>query len=105
MMQRAARSRGIDMSHMRSRQIQPEDFQRFDYIYALDEANLDDLLQMSPPEHRHKIKLFLEYAPDLGPDVPDPYYGGHDQAERVMEIIEDGALALLENLLKTEICP
>jgi protein-tyrosine phosphatase len=104
-MQRAARVRGIDMSHMRSRQIRPEDFERFDHIYALDEANLSDLLRMAPPEHHHKIKLFLAYAPDLGPDVPDPYYGGHNQAERVLDIIEEGAEALLSHLLKTEICP
>lgn len=104
-MQRAARQRGIEMSHLRSRQVQPEDFQRFDFIYAMDRANLDDLLWMAPPEQHHKIKLFLSHAPDLGPDVPDPYYGGRNQAEQVMDIIEDGALALLEHLLKTEICP
>ncbi len=104
-MQQAARRRGIEMSHLRSRQVQPDDFERFDFIFAMDRANLDDLRWLAPPEHHHKIKLFLEYAPDLGPDVPDPYYGGRNQAERVMDIIEDGALALLEHLLKTEICP
>jgi len=104
-MQNAARSRGIDMSHLRARQVQPDDFERFDYIFAMDRSNLEDLLWMSPPEHQHKISLFLAHAPDLGPDVPDPYYGGRDQAERVLEIIEEGAQALLEHLLKTEICP
>jgi protein-tyrosine phosphatase len=104
-MQRAARGRGIDMSHIRARQITPEDFRRFDYIFAMDRANLDELLWMAPPEHHHKISLFLAQAPDLGPDVPDPYYGGHNQAERVMDIIEEGADALLTHLLKTEICP
>jgi len=101
-MQRAARQRGIEMSHLRARQVQPEDFEQFDYLFAMDRSNRDDLLWMAPLEHRHKISLFLSQAPDLGPDVPDPYYGGHDQAERVMDIIEDGALALLEHLLKTE---
>ncbi len=104
-MQRAAQRRGLEMSHLRARQVHPSDFERFDYIYAMDRANLQDLLWMAPPEHHHKIELFLAYAPDLGPDVPDPYYGGRDQAERVLDIIEDGALALLEHLLKTEICP
>jgi protein-tyrosine phosphatase len=93
------------MSHIRARQITPEDFRRFDYIFAMDRANLDELLWMAPPEHHHKISLFLAQAPDLGPDVPDPYYGGHNQAERVMDIIEEGADALLTHLLKTEICP
>jgi protein-tyrosine phosphatase len=104
-MQRAARGRGIDMSHIRARQVSPEDFRRFDYIFAMDRSNLDDLLWMAPAEHHHKISLFLSHAPDLGPDVPDPYYGGRHQAERVMEIIEEGAQALLEHLLKTEVCP
>jgi protein-tyrosine phosphatase len=104
-MQRAARRRGIDMSHLRARLVRPEDFEKFDYIFAMDQANLDDLLWMAPPEHHPKISLFLAQAPDLGPDVPDPYYGGRDQAERVMDIIEEGAQTLLEHLLKTEICP
>ena len=104
-MQRAARGRGIDMSHMRARRVSTEDFRHFDYILAMDQANLDELLWMAPPEHHHKIGLFLAHAPDLGPDVPDPYYGGRDQAEQVMEIIEEGAQALLEHLLKTEVCP
>jgi len=104
-MQRAARRRGLKMDHLRARQVQPRDFERFDYIFAMDRANLDELLWMAPPEHHHKIRLFLEQAPDLGPDVPDPYYGGSNQAERVMDIIEEGADALLTHLLKTEICP
>ena len=104
-MQQVARERGIDMSHLRARQVQSADFAQFDYIFAMDRANLDNLRLLAPPEHHHKIKLFLEHAPELGPDVPDPYNGGRIQAERVMDIIEDGALALLEHLLKTEICP
>ncbi len=104
-MQRAAQRRGLEMSHLRARQVNPSDFERFDYIYVMDRANLQALLGMAPPEHHHKIALFLAYAPDLGPDVPDPYYGGRNQAERVFDIIEEGALALLEHLLKKEICP
>ena len=104
-MQRAVRARGLDMSHLRARQVQPEDFQRFDYIFAMDRANLEDLRWMAPSEYHDKIRLFLEHAPELGPDVPDPYYGGVDQAERVLEIIEEGAEALLAHLLQSEICP
>ncbi len=104
-MRQAARQRGLEMDHLRARQVQPEDFQRFDFIYAMDRANERDLLRMAPPQHRHKIQRFLAYAPDAGPDVPDPYYGGPGQAQRVLDIIEDGAAALLEHLLKTEICP
>ena len=104
-MQRVARRRGYDMSHLRARQVDYDDFQRFDYIFAMDRANLEDLLWMAPPEHHHKIRLFLEHAPDLGPDVPDPYYGGRRQAEHVMDVIEEGAEALLAHLLKTELCP
>ncbi len=104
-MQRAVHRRGLDMSHLRARQVQPQDFETFDYIFAMDRANLQELLWMAPPHHHAKIHLFLEHAPDLGPDVPDPYYGGQDQAEQVVSIIEEGADALLSHLLQTEICP
>ena len=104
-MQRAVAGLGLDMSHLRARQVTPADFQRFHHIYAMDRANLEELRWMAPPEHHHKIHLFLSHAPDLGPDVPDPYYGGGNQAQRVLEIIEEGALAILEHLLKTEVCP
>jgi len=102
-MQQAARTLGLDISHLRSRQAQPEDFARFDHIFAMDRASRSALLAAAPPPHQHKIKLFLAYAPDLGPDVPPP--GDQAQAEQVMDIIEEGALSLLERLLKTEICP
>ncbi len=104
-MQVAARQRGYVMEHLRARQIQPEDFERFDYIYAMDRANLADLLWMAPAKHRAKIRLFLEHAPDLGEDVPDPYYGEGGGPDRVLDIIEEGAMALLNHLLQTELCP
>ncbi len=105
LMLQVARRRGLEMAHLRARQIRPSDFERFDYIFAMDRVNLQDLLRLAPPEHHPKIHLFLAYAPDLGMDVPDPYYGGEKQAERVLDIIEEGAMALLTQLLRTEICP
>ena len=104
-MRRVARRRGIDMDHLRARRVRPEDFERFDYIYAMDLANYNELLRMAPDEHRHKVRLFLEHAPELGSDVPDPYYGGVHQAERVFDIIEAGADAILQHLLEEAICP
>ncbi len=104
-MQEAARQRGYEMAHLRARQIEPEDFARFDYIFAMDRANLTDLLGMAPPEHRSRVRLFLEHAPELGEDVPDPYYGEGGGPDQVLDIIEEGAMALLTHLLQTELCP
>ncbi len=103
-MQRAARRRGYEMGHLRARQVKPDDFASFDYLFAMDRANFEDLLWMAPPEHHPKIHLFLEYAPELGSDVPDPYYQP-GAADQVLDIIEEGAMALLTHFLQSEICP
>jgi len=105
LMQEAARRRGYEMGHLRARQVTNDDFTRFDYIFAMDQDNLADLLWMAPPEHHAKIKLFLEYAPELGKDVPDPYYGEGGGPDNVLDIIEEGATALLSHLLQTDLCP
>src|SRR5690606_37198385 len=75
--QRAAARRGIDLSTQRSRLIEVEDFERFDLVLAMDQVNVEWLRNLSPPEYHERIRLFLEFAPELGrSDVPDPYYGG-----------------------------
>src|SRR5262245_8033605 len=95
----AARRRGLDMSRLRARQIVSEDFARFDFILAMDRTNLSDLRGRAPTQYRERVRLFLEFAPDLGIDeVPDPYYGGAAGFEDVLDLTEQAARGLLSHL-------
>lgn len=97
--QAAARRRGLDMSSIRARQIAREDFERFDLILAMDRENLAELRRRAPPQYRERVRLFLEFAPDLGAqDVPDPYYGGEAGFEEVLDLTEQAARNLLGHL-------
>ena len=95
----AARRRGLDMSRLRARQIASEDYARFDFILAMDRANLADLRQRVPARYRERVRLFLEFAPELGvDDVPDPYYGGEAGFEEVLDLAEQAARGLLSHI-------
>ena len=97
--QRSAGKRGYDLSGLRGRQVNKRDFSEFDYVLAMDEHNMQLLAHLCPPEHAHKLKLFLEFGPDAGlREVPDPYYGGADGFERVLDMIEQAAQGLLRHL-------
>lgn len=97
--QQAARRRGYDLSALRARVVAPEDFERFDLILAMDRDNLSVLRRRAPSEFHDRIRLFLEFAPELGTsEVPDPYYGGPNGFEEVLDLIEDAARALLSHL-------
>lgn len=97
--QQAAQQRGYDMSGLRSRQVRQEDFFRFDYMLAMDKANLAALQRLAPPESGMGLGLFLEYARHHGiPEVPDPYYGGAEGFERVLDMVEDAAEGLLQHI-------
>jgi protein-tyrosine phosphatase len=97
--QKAAQGRGYDLSGLRARKVSAADFIRFDYILAMDRDNLALLREACPPEHRHKLKLFLEYAANFDEDeVPDPYYGGAAGFEHVLDLIEDAARGLVGSL-------
>lgn len=95
----AARSRGIRMDDLRARLVCREDFARFDLVLAMDEDNLAHLTRIAPPQHRGRVKLFLDYAPASGRrEVPDPYYGGRTGFEDVLDLVEEGARGLLAAL-------
>ena len=95
----AARRRGLDMSRLRARQIASADFARFDFILAMDRANLSDLRRRAPTQYRERVRLFLEFAPDAGVDeVPDPYYGGEAGFEEVLDLAEQAARGLLSHI-------
>jgi protein-tyrosine phosphatase len=98
----AALKRGYDLAPLRARQVEVADFARFDRIYAMDRMNLALLEEMRPPEHRGNLSLFLNLAPDLGVhEVPDPYDGGAEGFERVLDLIERASDALVMELSRT----
>ncbi len=97
----AAAKRGYDLSPLKARQVGEFDFERFDRILAMDRDNLDLLRRACPQEHHGKLGLFLEYASRSADDeVPDPYYGGPEGFERVLDMIEDAADGLLDQFTK-----
>ncbi len=97
--QRAAQQRGYDMSGLRGRQVEQGDFQRFDYVLAMDHANMAILQRITPPGSKTQARLFLEYARHHQErEVPDPYYGGADGFERVLDMVEDAAEGLLMHI-------
>ncbi|MCX8086926.1 MAG: low molecular weight phosphotyrosine protein phosphatase [Rhodocyclaceae bacterium] len=92
----AAARRGYDLSPLRARQVEAADFLRFDLILAMDRDNLQLLHRACPAEHRGKLKLFLEFAPGLGvEEVPDPYYGGPEGFDAVLDLVEAAVEGLL----------
>jgi protein-tyrosine phosphatase len=95
----AALRRGYDMSALRARVVEPQDFRRFDLILAMDRQNLDHLQQSAPVAARARIRLFLEFAPEADTtEVPDPYYGGANGFEEVLDLVEAAARGLLQHV-------
>lgn len=97
----AAATRGYDLSALKARQVNEFDFVRFDHILAMDRDNLELLRQACPAEHRAKLRLFLEFASGSEVrEVPDPYYGGPEGFDLVLDLVEDAASGLLKQLGK-----
>ncbi len=97
---RHARRRGYELAGLRSRPIDDLDFERFDLILAMDWDNLVLLEERCPPEHRRKLRRLSEHARRFtSPVVPDPYQGGAEGFEQVLDLIEDACDGLLERLL------
>lgn len=94
--QRAARSRGVDLSGLRARPVTRGDFAAFDCILAMDRGHLAELRRLMPHNSTATVALFLDYAPGhAGRDVPDPYYGGAEGFTEVLDLCEAGAAGLL----------
>jgi protein-tyrosine phosphatase len=89
--------RGIDLSGQRARRALAEDFERFDYVLAMDQDNHRALSAICPPGLESRLRLFMDYAPHLGRrEVPDPYYGGANGFEAVFDLVDEAARGLLE---------
>jgi protein-tyrosine phosphatase len=97
--QHAAFKRGIDISGLQARQVAADDFARFDLILAMDAENLRELRALQPRNSRAAVKLFLDYARDLGlRDVPDPYYRDAAAFEEVLDLTTAASRGLLAAL-------
>ena len=97
--QRAALVRGYNLSQLRARKVARQDIDYFDLILAMDKSNLDNLRRMAPPEAHERIKLFMDYAKNFEDDeVPDPYYGLGHGFDLVLDMGEDAAQGLVDEI-------
>ena len=91
----AAKS-GVEMSFLQARKLEQKDFEKFDHLFAMDNGHLSSMKTLCPPEHAHKLHLFLDsLAGHEGQDVPDPYYGSMRDFEEAFDLIYRGCEALL----------
>ena len=103
-MRRAAAARGIAIPH-RSRKVREEDFDRFDYILAMDDNNYETLFRLAPDraaqQKIYRFRDYLRHHPDWS-YIPDPYYEGHEGFELVLDLVEDGCQTMLDKILRGE---
>jgi len=98
----AAAVRGIDLNPLRGRQVNAQDFHDFHYLLAMDKRNLSGLHAIAPQGLESRAQLFLNFAPKAHiEEVPDPYYGGPDGFEHVLDLVEAASIGLL-NQIRTE---
>ncbi len=97
--QEAAEGRDVDLSSLRARQVEVGDFARFDYILAMDRDNLDILQALCPGDLNGRVRLFMDFAPEVSDrEVPDPYWGGPRGFERVLDMVEAASRGLLGHI-------
>lgn len=99
-MRQTAKKRGFSCTSISRRVNSKSDFERFDYIVAMDRQNLKDLNAMAQNESdRNKIFLMTDFASSRKYDsIPDPYYGGDAGFELVLDILEDACQGLISKL-------
>ncbi len=94
--QEHAARRGYDLSLLRARQVTADDFETYDLILAMDRGHLELLAERCPPAQQHKLQRFTAYCSrHTGLDVPDPYDGGAQDFEQVLDLVEEGCTELL----------
>lgn len=98
----AAARRGIDLSMLQARQLADADFHRFDYLLAMDHDNLAAMQSRAPQDVAGHLGLFLDFAGLeaglKGRAVPDPYYGGEQGFEEVLDLVEIASRGLLDDI-------
>lgn len=99
----AAKRRNIDLSVLRARAVKTSDFNEFDYVLAMDKNNLSDLQQLKPADYAGHLGLFLAFGSQSEYlEVPDPYHGGSEGFELVLDLVEDAAAGLLASIQKNK---
>lgn len=103
---KVAAKRGYDLSSLRARKAVAKDFEKFDFVLAMDMDNYANLQQICPPGLEDRLKLFLHYGKNFNvKEVPDPYYGGPQGFEYVLDLVEDASLGLLEVIQRLHLKP
>ena len=96
--QEAALKRSIDLSNQRARRVSADDFSKFDYIIAMDESNMEDLVSICPAGYEDRLHLLLAFSDSEQSEVPDPYYGQGRGFEIVLNLVEDASEGLLQHI-------
>lgn len=96
---RVCQQYGIDISGQRARQVKSHDFERFDWVIAMDRGNLRDLRPLLKADNRARVHLMLEFGDRSLSDVPDPYWGGPDGFDRVYALLGQACEGLLDHIL------
>ncbi len=97
----SGKRRGYDLSKLRARPVDERDFLSFHWIFAMDQKNLIWLQQKVPDDSTVRIALLLEQAGSPVPEVPDPYYGGPEGFERVLDLIEPACDTIARQLARS----
>ena len=99
--QETALKHGVKIGHLRARQFRAKDFDRFDYVLAMDGGNLRHLNLARPKEFEGRVQLFLDFASKRkGEEVPDPYDGASEGFEKVFQLVSEASDGLLEAILR-----
>ena len=95
-------SRGIEVTGS-ARQIKEADLENFDLILTMDNENYRNVMNLKTADaNAHKIKKFVSFCSEHDDkEVPDPYYGGQDGFEHVVDLLEDGCSELLRQISKS----
>jgi protein-tyrosine phosphatase len=98
-MTETAKNRGTDISFLRARQFESEDFQAFDLIYVMDQSNLKNVLALAQNEtEKKKVKLILNEISTADAEVPDPYFGGQSGFEQVYDLLDEATDIIIEKI-------
>ena len=100
--QAVAKLAGFDISGLKTRKLEARDFERFDYLLAMDVEHLQTLETMCAPGQQHKLAMIMDFASrDNGAEIPDPYFGNEAGFERVLTLLDDASQGLLQHILQT----
>lgn len=95
---RIASQRGYDLTRLRARQVNKNDFAQFDYVLAMDIENMRALVHLCPREHGHKVRLLTDFCSAGTCTIPDPYSGGPEGFVHMLDLVEDAARGFLRHI-------